>query len=175
MLHPSALFTCYTSLCFVVKVVNKSRLCYKGTLKYQGESVTDMEFGLRKRQRGSDASIVTGDSGIDASRCTDKLWHFLCACTVVFPLEDQSRWSGQHEITSQWSLMLFQEVTIKGEHTQTLGLSSGFSDTEWLGLLTSHRPSTLAISVPLMEQSITRMNCVFHYPYECTQTFLENF
>ena len=28
------------------------------------------------------------------------------------------------------------------------------------GILTSHRPSTLAISVPLMEQSITRMDCV---------------
>ena len=58
--------------------------------------------------------------------------------------------------------MLFWEGTIKGEHTQTLGLSSRFSDTEWLGLLTSHRPSTLAISVPLVEQSITRMNYVFH-------------
>ena len=58
--------------------------------------------------------------------------------------------------------MLFWEGTIKGEHTQTSGLSSGFSDTECLGLLTSHRPSTPAISVPLMEQSITRINCVFH-------------
>ena len=52
------------------------------------------------------------------------------------------------------------EGTIKGEHTRTLGLLSGFSDTECLGLLTSHRPSTWAISVPLVEQSITRMNCV---------------
>ena len=58
--------------------------------------------------------------------------------------------------------MLFWEGTVTGQHTQTLGLSSGFSDTEWKGLLTSHRPSTLAISVPLMKQSITRMNCVFH-------------
>ena len=58
--------------------------------------------------------------------------------------------------------MLFWEGTIKGEHTQTLGLSSGFLDTERLGLLTSHRPSTPAILVSLMEQSITRMNCVFH-------------
>ena len=57
---------------------------------------------------------------------------------------------------------LFWEGTIKGEHTQTLGLSSGFSDIEVLGLLTGHRPSTPAISVPLVEQSITRMNCVFH-------------
>ena len=58
--------------------------------------------------------------------------------------------------------MLFWEGTINGEHTQTSGLSSGYSDTEWLGLLTSHRPSTLAISVPLMEQSTTRMKCVFY-------------
>ena len=63
---------------------------------------------------------------------------------------------------SQGSLILFWEGTIKGEHNGTLGMSSGSSDTECLGLLTSHRPSTLAISVSLVEQSITRMNCVFH-------------
>ena len=58
--------------------------------------------------------------------------------------------------------MLFWEGTIKGEHARTLGLSSGSSDTECLGLLTSHRPSTLAILVPLVEQCIPRMNCVFY-------------
>ena len=58
--------------------------------------------------------------------------------------------------------MLFQEGTIKGEHTGTLGLSSGSSDTEPSGLLISHRPSTPAISVPLVEKSITRMNHVFY-------------
>ena len=47
------------------------------------------------------------------------------------------------------SHVLFWEGTIKEEHTQTLGLSSGSSDTEWLGLLAGHRPSTLAILVPL--------------------------
>ena len=56
--------------------------------------------------------------------------------------------------------MLLREGTIKGEHNQTYGLSSGSSDTNHLGLLTSHRPSTSAILVPLMEQSITRMDCV---------------
>ena len=76
--------------------------------------------------------------------------------------EDQSRSLWHHFMMSQWSLMLFWEGTIKGEHTQSSGLLSGFSDTEWLGLLTSHRPSTLAILVPLVEQSITRMKCVFH-------------
>ena len=63
-------------------------------------------------------------------------------------------------MTSQGSLMLLRKGTIKGEHNQTSGLSSGSSDTEHSGLLTSHRPSTLAISVPLMEQSIIRMDCV---------------
>ena len=68
--------------------------------------------------------------------------------------------------------MLFWEGTIKGEHTQTSGLSSGILAQEHLGLLTSHRPSTPAISVPLMEQSITRMNFVLYlsmcmYPNLC--------
>ena len=66
------------------------------------------------------------------------------------------------KMLSQRSLVLFWEGTIKGEHTRNLGLSSGSSDTECLGLLTSYRPSTLAILVSLIEQSITRMNCVFH-------------
>ena len=56
--------------------------------------------------------------------------------------------------------MLFREGTIKREHTQTLGVSSGSSNTEHFGLLTHHRPSNLAISVNLVEQSITRMDCV---------------
>ena len=61
---------------------------------------------------------------------------------------------------SQGCLVLLREGTIKGEHNQTLGLSSGSSDTEHSGLLTSHRSSTSAILVPLVEQSITRMDCV---------------
>ena len=94
-------------------------------------------------------------SAMKAGRCADKWWCFWCACAVVFLLEDQSRWFWHHEMMSQWSLVLLREATIKGEHNQTLGLSSGC-----LGLLTSHRPSTLATSVPLVEQSIIRMNCV---------------
>ena len=151
-LCPSASFTClYLPVFCCHKVVNKLKLQYKGAPKYLGKSVTGTEFGLRKRWRGSDASIVTGDYSVDASRCTDELWCFLCTYTVVFPPEDQSRWLWHYEMMSQWSLMLFWEGTIKGDHAQTSGLSSGFSDTEWWGLLTSHRPSTLAILVPLME------------------------
>ena len=50
---------------------------------------------------------------------------------------------------------------IRRAHTN-LGSVVWVSGTEWLGLLISHRPSTPAISVPLVEQSITRKNCVFY-------------
>ena len=43
-----------------------------------------MEFGLRKRRQGWGVAIVTGDSGSDASRCADKLWHLHCTCAVIF-------------------------------------------------------------------------------------------
>ena len=56
--------------------------------------------------------------------------------------------------------MLSREGTIKGEDNQTLGLLSGYSGTKCLGLLASHRPSTLAVSVPLKEESIIRMDSV---------------
>ena len=49
------------------------------------------KFGLRKRWRGLDASIVTRDSCVDAGRCADEVQCFLCACAVVFAPEDQSR------------------------------------------------------------------------------------
>ena len=61
---------------------------------------------------------------------------------------------------SQGSLVLLREGSIKGEHNQTSQLWSGSSDTKHSGLLTSHRPSTLAILVPLVEQIITRIDCV---------------
>ena len=160
MLHPPSLFTCYTCMCFAVGVVNKLRLQYEGTLKYLGESVTGMKYGLRKRWWGSDVAMVTGDSGSDASKCTDELWHLLCSRTVVFPLEDQSRWLWHLEMTSQWSLMLFFRGKYKRRAHTNLGAVVWVSGTEWLGLLISHRPSTLAISMSLMELSIARMNCV---------------
>ena len=97
-------------------------------------------------------------------------WWWMYRWTTVFPVHMHSGFPAgrsKQMIVASWNdatmiSLLFWEGTIKGEHTQTLGLSSGFSDTEQLGLLTSQRPSTLAILVPLMEQSITRMNCVFH-------------
>ena len=56
--------------------------------------------------------------------------------------------------------MLSREGTIKEEHHRAYGLLSGYSGTKCLGLLTSHRPSTLAVLVPLKEKSITRMDSV---------------
>ena len=90
ILHPPSLFTWYTCLCFVVDIVHKSRLQYKGALKYLEESVTGMKIRLRKRQQGSVVAIGTGDSGGNAGRCTDELWHFLWACTVVFPQKSKA-------------------------------------------------------------------------------------
>ena len=148
----------YTLCVFGLPLTNP--LMWYKYLKYVHLYVTGMGYGLRKRQGGLDAFIVFRDSGIDAGGCADEWWCIWCACTVVFLLEYQSRRSWHHKITSQGSLMLFREGNIKGGAHPNLGLSSGSSDTECLGLLTSHRPSTLAISVPLVEQSITRMNCV---------------
>ena len=34
--------------------------------------------------------VVTGDFGGDAGRCADELWHFLCACAVVFPQKSRA-------------------------------------------------------------------------------------
>ena len=52
------------------------------------------------------------------------------------------------------------EETIKGEHYQTSGPSCGYSGTRHSGMLTSHRPSTLTVLVPLMEKNISRIECV---------------
>ena len=58
--------------------------------------------------------------------------------------------------------MPLREGTIKEEHNQTSGLSSGSSDTKHLGLVTIHRPSTSATLVPFVEQSILRMDHVIY-------------
>ena len=42
----------------------------------------------------------------------------------------------------------------------SLGAVIWVSGTEWLGLLLSHQPSTLAVSVPLMEWRISWKNCL---------------
>ena len=123
------------------------------------ESVRGMKFGLRKRWWGSDVAIVTGGASGDAGRYANEIWHLLCTCTVVFLLEDQSRQSWCHEMMSQWPCIILGGKYKRRAHTN-LGAVSWVSGTEQLGLLISHRPSTQAILVSLMEQSITRLNCV---------------
>ena len=58
-------------------------------------------------------------------------------------------------------LCYFGEKYKRRAHTN-FGAVVWVSCTEWLGLLISHRPSTPAISVPLIEQSITRKICMFY-------------
>ena len=107
---------------FCCKCVNKLRLWYEGALKYLGESVTGMKFGLRKRHwRGLDVFIVNGDSDIDDGWCTNDLQHFLCACAVVFLPEDQSRWLWHYEMMSWCSLVLLWEGNYKRRAHTNLG------------------------------------------------------
>ena len=56
--------------------------------------------------------------------------------------------------------MLLREGTIKGEHNQTLELSSGSSDTKCLGLLPSQRPLYFSCLSAPHGVSLTRMDCV---------------
>ena len=66
--------------------------------------------------------------------------------------------------------MSFGDITIithaigRGKYIRRANSSFGaviwVSGTEWLGHLLSHQPSTLAILVPLMEQSISWKNCL---------------
>ena len=82
-------------------------------------------------------AIVTEDSGSDTSGCADELWHFLCACAVVFP------WKSRAEI-----VMSLDDVTVitnaiwGGKYirraSSSLKAVVWVSGTEWLGLLLSH-------------------------------------
>ena len=58
----------------------------------------------------------------------------------------------------------------------SLGAVIWVSGTEWLGLLTSHQPSTLAISVPLMEQEYNQEElCTLFIHVHVPRPFLGNF
>ena len=147
------------SACVLLRMCKYIKTPVPGCTKIPGGEI-HRHGNLVKEKMGRFGCIYSiWGSAMDASRCADEQQCFWCPCAVVFQLEDQNRQSWHHEMTSQGSLTLLREGTIIGEHNQTLGLSSGSSNTEHLALLTSHRPSTSAISVPLVEQSITRMDC----------------
>ena len=64
---------------------------------------------------------------------------------------------------------------IRRAHTN-LKVVTWVSVTEWLGLLISHRPSTLAISVPLMEQEYNQNKlCTLFIHVHVPRPFLGNF
>ena len=60
---------------------------------------------------GSCVMIVIVNFSSDTSKCADKLWHFLCACTVVFLLKkvEQMIMTSFYDIT-----MIFHAI---GEET----------------------------------------------------------
>ena len=89
--------------------------------------VTGMKFGLRKRQRGSDVAIVTGDSGSDASRCTDELWAFPVHMCSGFP----ARRSKQMIVMSWNDVTVISCAILRGKykmkaHTSPQGCHLGF-------------------------------------------------
>ena len=49
-------------------------ICHRHETRFRKEM---MRFGI---------CIIFGLFGMDAGRCTDELWQFFCACTVVFLL-----------------------------------------------------------------------------------------
>ena len=93
--------------------------------------------------------------GMDASGCADKPWQFFCTCAVVFPLKmvEQMIMTSLNDVT-RISHAIEGGNYKRGSTTELkefdccyychLGVSA-----QALGSLLSHRPSTLAVSVPL--------------------------
>ena len=96
-------------------------------------------------------------------------------------ISHQKNGADDHDITMWHHKSLScckREGTIKGEHDQTSGLlllSSGCHGTRHLGPLTSHRPSTLAVSVLLVERAYPEWTLLLVCSYACIQTLLEDF
>ena len=62
-----------------------------------------MRFGI---------SVIFGIFGMDASRCTDELWQFFHACTVVFPAKIME----QMIVTSLYDVTRFSHATEGGNY-----------------------------------------------------------
>ena len=87
--------------------------------------------------------------GMDAGRYADTCRRIVCACAVVFPPKWLSRLSWHHLTMSQKWLMHKREGIIKEGVRLLLRFIWVFRHT-LEGLHLSHRPSTSAVSVPLM-------------------------
>ena len=82
--------------------------------------------------------MITGDSGSNAGRCADNLWHFLCTCAVVFPWKKVE----QMIVTSLDDVTMIAHAIWGGKYIRRpcsgFGAVVWVSGTEWLGLLSSH-------------------------------------
>ena len=112
-------------------------------------------------------------------------WH-ICRRTMVVLMHMHSGFPARKMektiMTSLCDVMSLscckREGTIKRQHNQTSGLlllSSGCLGTRHFGSLTSHRPSTLAVSVLLAEGACPEWTLLLVYSYACIQTLLEDF
>ena len=80
----------------VATYCNWFKLCNGGALnqiiflyKHDGILyVTGTEKGFGKETMRFGLSVIFRIFGVDTGGCADKLWQFLCTCTVVFPLKD---------------------------------------------------------------------------------------
>ena len=100
--------------------------------------------------------------GINASGYADDCWQFVCTCTVIFPPKWWSRLSWHHKTTSQESLMHKKGGKYKRGSSVELEEFGCCCIVIWVfihtlyGLLLSHRPSTSAVLVPLMQEALSR-------------------
>ena len=115
----SVMFIAFVYVC-VFENINKLN---SGTRAHQNTWGRVSQAWKRYYERDEEVwhSCSIWGSGMDAGVCTDKHWQFQCKCAVVFPPENQSRWSWHHYVMSWGSLVLLREGTIKGEHDQALG------------------------------------------------------
>ena len=124
-------------------------------MKYLGESVTGTKIGLRKRQRGLDASTV--------------FW------VLAWMLPDAQMNGGSSDVHAQW----FSHWKIRADDHDVMRISHAIEGRNykrraqpnlravvwvfWYQAFGSiNKPQTLyfSVSVPLMEKSIIRMECV---------------
>ena len=104
------------------------------------------------------AFVIIGGSDVDTGIFADEPWQFQCACTMVFPLEDWSRQSWHHDVTSWGPLMLKQGGNYKRRAWPNLMAVDTVVWVFWykaFGLVS--KPQTLYFSC-LQRRSITRMN-----------------
>ena len=147
----SGLFMCLFFGCTYHNIIINSRLRYEGTLKYLGESVPGSKFGLWKTQQGSCVAEENSQWGCQHRHRqipTIPLW--MCS---AFPAEMREQTILMSFSDVIMALLVHLGIWYKRKACKSLRAVVWVSGTEQLGqLLGGHQPSTLAISVPLMEQ-----------------------